>query len=76
MDLVVGLPRTQKQHDSIWVVVDSLTKCAHFIPVKSTYSMEDYARIFIYEILYRHGIQLSLISDRGAQFTSRFWRSL
>ena len=72
MDLVVGLPRTQKQHDSIWVVVDSFTKSAHFVPVKSTYLVEDYARIFIYEILYRHGIQFSLISDRGAQFTSRF----
>ena len=75
MDFVVGLPRTQKQHDSIWVIVDKLTKSAHFIPVKSTYSVEDYARIFMDEIVCRHGIPLSIISDRGAQFTSRFWRS-
>ena len=56
MDFVVGLDRTQRQYDSIWVVVDKLTKSSHFIPVKSTYSVEDYARIFIDEIVCRHGI--------------------
>ena len=67
MDFVVGLPWSQKQyHDSIWVVVDRLTKSAHFIPVKSTYSVEDYARIFMDEIVCRHGIPLFTISDRGA----------
>ena len=75
MDFVVGLPRTQKQYEYIWVVVDRLTKSDYFIPVKSTYSVEDYARIFINEIVCCHGILLSIISDRGAQFTSRFWRS-
>ena len=72
MDFMVGLPRTQNQHDSIWVVVDRLTKSAHFVPVKSTYSAEDYARIFTDEIVCRHGTPSSIISDRGAQFTSRF----
>ena len=75
MDFVVGLPSTQKSYDSIWVVVDRLTKSARFIPFKSTYSAEDYARIFIDEIVCRHGILLSIISDRGAKFTSRFWKS-
>ena len=56
MDFVVGLPRTQRKYDSIWVVVDRLTKSAHFITVKSTYSAEDYATIFIDEIVCRHGI--------------------
>ena len=51
MDFVVGLPWTQKSYDSIWVVVDQLTKSTHFIPVKSTYLEEDYARIFIDEIV-------------------------
>ena len=51
IDFLVGFPRTQKQFDSIWVIIDRLTKCTHFIPVKSTYSAEDYARIFIGEIL-------------------------
>ena len=75
IDIVVGFPQTQKQYDSILVIVDRLTKSGHFIPVWSNYSAEDYARIFIVEIVYRHGILLSVISDRGAQFTSRFWRS-
>lgn len=65
MDFVVGLPRTQKSYDSIWVVVDRLIKFARFIPVKSSYSAEDYARIFLDEIVCRHGIPLSIISDRA-----------
>ena len=75
MDFVVGLPRTQKQYDSIWVIVDRLTKSAHFIPVKSTYSLEDYASIFIDEIVCCHGIPLSTMSVRCAQSTSRFQRT-
>ena len=57
------------------MIVDRLTKSAYFIPIKSTYLAEDYARIFIDEIVCRHGILLSIISDRGEQFTYRFWRS-
>ena len=66
MDLLVGFSRTQKQYDSIWVVVDRFTKSTYFILVKSTFSAEDYARIFIDEIVYIHGIPLFIISDRGA----------
>ena len=72
MDFVVGLPLTQMQYDSIWMVVDRFTKSVHFIPIKSTYSAEDYAKIFIDEIVCRHGIPLSIISDRGAKLTYRF----
>ena len=75
IDFVVGLPHTQKQKDSVWVVMDKLTKFTHFIQVKSTYSAEDYAMIFIVEIACRHSIPLSIISDRGTQFKYRFWRS-
>ena len=75
MDFVVGLPQSQKNYDSIWVVMDWLTMYAHFIPAKYIYSAEDYARIFTNEIVCHHGIPLSIISDRGAQYTSRFWRS-
>ena len=74
MYFVVGFLKTQNQYDSIWLVVDRLSKSAHFIPVKSTYSVEDYAKIFIDEIVCCHGIMLSIIFDRGAQFTSRLWR--
>ena len=75
MDFVVGLPRTRKQNDSIWVIVDRLTKSSHFILVKSTYTAKDYARIQINEIVSLHGIPLSIISDRVAQFTSHFWKA-
>ena len=75
MDFVVGLPRTQTKYDPICVVVDRLTKSVHFIPLKSTLSQEDYARIFIDEIVCRHGMLLSIISDRCSKFTSRFLRS-
>ena len=75
MDFLMGLTRIQNSYDSIWVVMDWLTKSSCFIPIKSTYSEEDYARIFIDEIIYRHGIPFSIISDRSASFTSKFWRS-
>ena len=75
-DLVVGLPRTHKQNDSIWVTVDRLTKPSHFILVKSTFSMDEYPKLYLNEIVSLHGIPLSIISDKGAQFTSHFWRSL
>ena len=76
IDFVVGLPRTHKQYNSIWVVVYRFTKCAHFIFINSTYSVEDYARIFIDNIVSRHGIPLSIILDQREQFTSRYWRSV
>ena len=75
MDFVVGLPWTKRSYDFIWVFVYRLTKSARFIPFKSTYSAEDYARIFIDEIVCHRGIPLSIILDHGAQFTSRFLRS-
>ena len=75
MDFVVGLPRTQKSYDFIWVVVDRLNKSARFIPIKSSYLAEDYATIFLDEIVCFHGITLFITSYRGTQFTSRFWRS-
>ena len=55
MDFVIGLPQTQRQNDSIWVIVDRLTKSTHFIPIKSTYTADDYARVYIDEIVSLHG---------------------
>lgn len=69
----MGIPQTIKQYDTIWMVMYGLTKFAHFIPVKSTYSLEDYASILIDEIMCLHCIPLLIISDRGTQLTSRFW---
>ncbi|EOY08667.1 Retrotransposon protein, Ty3-gypsy subclass, putative [Theobroma cacao] len=76
MDFVTGLPRTSGGYDSIWIVVDRLTKSAHFLPVKTTYGAAQYARVYVDEIVRLHGIPISIVSDRGAQFTSRFWGKL
>src|SRR5438132_1547256 len=76
IDFIVGLPRTQKGNDSIWVIVDRLTKVAHFIPVKTTYRGDKYAQLYVDHILRLHGVPHRIVSDRGPQFTSRFWKSL
>ncbi|XP_070037149.1 uncharacterized protein [Nicotiana tomentosiformis] len=76
IDFIIGLPRTQHKFDSIWVIVDRLTKLTHILPVRTTYSTEDYARLYIKEIVRLHGFPISIISYRGAQFTANFWRSL
>ncbi|KAF3651788.1 putative protein fluG-like [Capsicum annuum] len=65
MDFIIGLPRSQNQYDSIWVIVDRLTKSAHFLPVRTNYSGEDYAKLFIVEIVHLHGAPVSIMSDRG-----------
>ncbi|WVZ76042.1 hypothetical protein U9M48_024044 [Paspalum notatum var. saurae] len=76
MDFIVGLPRTQKGYNSIWVVVDRLTKVAHFIPVNTTYSGAWLAELYISRIVCLHGVPKRIISNRGSQFTSRFWEQL
>ncbi|WVZ97229.1 hypothetical protein U9M48_042779 [Paspalum notatum var. saurae] len=76
MDFIVGLPRTQKGYNSIWVVVDRLTKVAHFIPVYTTYSGAKLAELYISKIVCLHGVPKRIISNRGSQFTSRFWEQL
>ena len=73
MDFVTGLPRTRKK-DAIWVIVDRLTKSAHFIPMSLTDSMEHLALLFRNEIFVRHGAPVSITSDRDPRFVSRFWR--
>ena len=72
MDFVVGLPRMPAGHDLIWVIIDRLTKSAHFLPVKTTYSVEKYAKVYIAEIVRLHGAPMSIILDRDPNFTSRF----
>ncbi|GJU18712.1 putative reverse transcriptase domain-containing protein [Tanacetum coccineum] len=76
MDFVSGLPRTPSGYDSIWVIVDRLTKSAHFLPMKKTDSIEKLAQLYLKEIVCRHGVPVSVISDRDSLFTSRFWVSL
>jgi len=76
MDFIVGLPNTSQKHDSIWVIVDRLTKTAHFIPVHTTYTAKKYAEIYLDRIVCLHGIPKTIISDRGTQFPARFWEQL
>jgi hypothetical protein len=76
MDFVIGLPRTQKGNDFIWVIVDYVTKVAHFIPVNTTYGGATLAWLYLKEIVRLHSILRRIVSDRGTQFTSKFWLSL
>jgi transposase InsO family protein len=76
MDFVVGLPLTSHRHNAILVIVDKLTKSAHFILVRDTYDVTDVACMFVSEVIHLHGIPKKIISDRDSRFTSRFWTSL
>jgi IS30 family transposase len=76
MNFIVGLPRTRDGYDSIWVVVDCLTKAAHFIPVKTTYNSAVLAELYMSRIVCLHGIPKKIVSDRGTHFTSHFWQQL
>ncbi|GJU78191.1 reverse transcriptase domain-containing protein [Tanacetum coccineum] len=76
MDFVTKLPRTSSGHDTIWVIVDRLTKSAHFLPMREDYKMERLARLYLNEIVARHGVPILIISDRDSRFTSRFWQSM
>ena len=72
MDFIIGLPNTSQKHDSVWVIVDRLTKTTHFIPVNTTYSAKKYAEIYLDQIVHLHGVPKTIISDRGAQFIACF----
>ncbi|GJU27169.1 putative reverse transcriptase domain-containing protein [Tanacetum coccineum] len=74
MDFVTKLPRTSSGHDTIWVIVERLTKSAYFLPMREDYKMERLARLYLNEIVARHGVPISIISDRDSRFTSRFWQ--
>ncbi|GJV30851.1 putative reverse transcriptase domain-containing protein [Tanacetum coccineum] len=74
MDFITKLPRSKSGHDKIWVIVDRLTKSAHFLEIREDYSTERLAKIYIDEIIARHGVPVSIISDRDGRFTSRCWQ--
>ena len=76
MDFVFKLPPTVQRHDDIWVVVDRLTKSAHFLPIREKFSPRKLAELFINHIVSLHGVPVSIISDRDPRFTSRFWKGL
>ncbi|KAJ0614604.1 putative nucleotidyltransferase, Ribonuclease H [Helianthus annuus] len=75
MDFITKLPRTLRGHDTIWVIVDRLTKTAHFLPIREKDNTSKLAEIYMREIIARHGVPLSIISDRDGRFVSRIWQS-
>ena len=76
MDFIVGLPRTENGRDAVWVIIDRLTKSAHFLPVKTSFSLDKLAKLYVNEIVSRHGVPMSIVSDRDPWFTSHFWKQL
>jgi hypothetical protein len=76
MDFIVSLPHTSCGYNSIWIIVDRLTKSAHFIPVATTYRVGQYAKLYISHIVRYHGLPKSIISDRGSIFVAHFWEQL
>jgi len=76
MNFVTHLPRSVRGNDSIWVIVDRMTKCAHFLPINQKMSLDKLVELYVKEIVRLHGVPASIISDRDPRFTSRFWQSL
>ena len=75
MDFVTHLPRTLRRHDAVWVIMDRLTKSAHFLVVQMTFTLEELCRLYIGEIVRLHGVPVSIVSDRDPRFTTHFWKS-
>jgi hypothetical protein len=76
MNFIMGLPLTARKCNLIWVIVDQLTKSAHFILVNTNYNVQKYAEIYIARVLCLHGVPKMIISDRGSQFVTHFWEQL
>jgi hypothetical protein len=76
MDFIVGLAKTSNGCDSIWVIIDRLTKQAHYLPIKLKYLAMHYDKLYIYRIMSLHGVPKIILSDRGTQFVSNFWEQL
>jgi hypothetical protein len=75
-DFIVGLPLTTRKYNSIWMIVDRLTKSAHFIPVNTNYNVQKYAEIYIAHVLCLHIVLKMIVSGRGSQFVACFWEQL
>ena len=75
MDFVTHFPWTQWRHDAVWVIVDRLTKSAHFLAMRMTFTLEEFCQLYIREIVQLHGMLVSIVSDRDPRFTVHFWMS-
>ena len=76
MNFVTHLPRTLRKHDVIWVIVDRLTKSAHFLVVRMTFTLEEFCRFYMWEIVRLHGVPVSIVLDRDPRLTAQFWKSI
>ena len=75
MDFVSHLPQTSRKHDAVWVIVDRLTKSAHFLALRMTLRLEEFYRLYIREIVRLHGVPVFILSDQDPRFTAHFWKS-
>ena len=75
MDFVTHLPQTPRRHATVWGIVDRLTKSAHFLVVRMTFTLEEFYRLYIREIVWLHGVSVSIVSNRDLRFTTHFWKS-
>ena len=75
MDFVTHLPWTVRKQDGVWVIVDRLTKSAHFLTVQMTFTLEEFCRLYIQEIVQLHGVLVSIVSDKDPRFTAHCWKS-
>ena len=75
MDFVTHLPRAPRKHDVVWVIVDRLTKSVHFLVVRMTFTLEEFCRLYIQEIVRLHGVPVSIVLDKDPRFTTHFWKS-
>ena len=75
MDFVTHLPRTSRAHYTVWVIVDWLTKSAHFLAVRMTFVLEEFGKLYIREIVWLHGVLVSIVSDWDPRFMAHFWKS-
>ena len=75
LDFVTHLPRTQRRHDAVWVIVDRFTKSAHFLTVRMTFTLKEFCQLYIRDIVRLHGVSVSIVSDRDHRFTTHFWKS-
>ena len=75
MDFVTHLPWIVRKNNAVWVIVDQLTKSAHFLAVRMTFTLEEFCRLYIREIVWLHGVSISIVSDRDSRFTARFWKN-
>ena len=76
MDFVSGLPKSLEGNDVVWVIVDRLTKLTHFLPIRTTFTLDKLASLYVKEIVRLHGVPISIVSYMDTHFTSKFWKSL